>query len=233
MKCAACNVMTMDAKLYNTSGKETGSVKLPELIFGAKWNADLVHQVVTAMQANARNPIAHTKFRSEVSGTGKKPWKQKGTGSARHGSRRSPIWVKGGVAHGPRSERDYTQKINKKMRTKALYTVLSKKLSDGEVLFVDAFSLETPKAKDARKALIDLSSVKGFEKLKTKRKNAACIALASKNEAVTKSFRNFGNVVVEDIRNLNPVTALQYKYLVLVGGDEAVEKLAKRSTVNA
>jgi large subunit ribosomal protein L4 len=218
----------MDAKIYNISGKETGKMTLPERVFNAAWNADLVHQVVTAMQANARNPIAHTKFRSEVSGTGKKPWKQKGTGAARHGSRRSPIWRTGGVAHGPRSERDYTQKINKKMRTKALYTVLSKKLKYGEVLFVDAIAFEAPKARDAKSAIAGLASVEGFSTLKTKRKNAAFIALPSKNDAVAKSFRNFGNVTVDDIRNLNPVTALQYKYLVLVGGDETVEKLAKR-----
>lgn len=218
----------MDAKLYNTSGKEAGKVNLPERVFGAKWNADLVHQVVTAMQANARNPIAHTKFRSEVSGTGKKPWKQKGTGSARHGSRRSPIWRKGGVAHGPRSERDYTQKINKKMRTKALFTVLSKKFADGEILFVDALTFAAPKAKDAKAALTGLASIKGFESLKSKRKNAALIALPVAQPAAVKSFRNFGNVEVGDVRNLNPVTALQYKYLVLVGGDGTVEKLAKR-----
>ena len=221
-------MFSMDAKLYNTSGKEAGKVKLPERVFNVDWNADLVHQVVTAMQANARNPIAHTKFRSEVSGTGKKPWKQKGTGSARHGSRRSPIWRTGGIAHGPRSERDYTQKINKKMRTKALYTVLSKKLKYGEVLFVDQMAFEAPKAKEAKNAIAGLASIEGFSALKTKRKNTAYFALAGTHTATMKSFRNFGNVVVDDIRNLNPVTALQYKYVVIVGGDDAVLKLAQR-----
>lgn len=223
----------MDAKLYNANGKETGTIKLPEHVFGAKWNADLVHQVVTAMQANARTPVAHTKFRSEVSGTGKKPWKQKGTGSARHGSRRSPIWRKGGVSHGPRNERDYTQKINKKMRTKALFTVLSKKFADGQVLFLDSLSFTAPKAKDAKQTLVDLSTVQGFESLKNKRKNAACIALPTASTTTAKSFRNFGNIAVDDVRNLNPVTVLQYKYLVLVGGGEMLEKLATRGVPNA
>lgn len=218
----------MQAPLYNTQGKETGKVDLPESIFGLPWNNDLVHQVVTAMQANARNPIAHTKDRSEVSGTGKKPWRQKGTGNARHGSRRSPIWRTGGVAHGPRNERDYSQKINKKMRTKALYTVLSKKLKDGEVLFVDELAFDAPKTKDAKGVLTTLASVDGFDMLTKKRKNAALIALPVRAEATEKSFANIGSVLVESVRNLNPVEALRYKYLVVVGAQDALGILESR-----
>jgi large subunit ribosomal protein L4 len=221
--------ITMDATLYNAKGKEEGKLTLPETVFGVAWNNDLVHQVVTAMQANARTPVAHTKFRSEVSGTGKKPWKQKGTGSARHGSRRSPIWRKGGVAHGPRSERDYGQKINKKMRVKALYTVLSKKLVDGEVLFLDALTFDAPKTKEAKTIITALAKIKGFEKLATKRKNTACIATIDLSDAAVKSFRNFGNLSLNHIRNLNPATLLENKYVVLVGGKDAVEELARRA----
>src|SRR6202451_4352695 len=104
----------MDAPIYNTEGKKTGTLTLPENIFGLKWNAALVHQVATSMQDNARTPVAHTKGRGDVRGGGKKPWKQKGTGRARHGSIRSPLWIGGGKAHGPNKERDYTQKVNKK-----------------------------------------------------------------------------------------------------------------------
>ena len=219
----------MDATLYNAKGKEEGKVKLPEDIFGLSWNNDLVHQVVVAMHANARTPIAHTKFRNEVSGTGKKPWKQKGTGSARHGSRRSPIWRKGGVAHGPRAERSYAQRINKKMRTKALYTALSKKLKDGEVLFVDALTFDEPNTKDAKAAVSALAKIKGFEKLATKRKNAAHIATIDLSDAAVKSFRNFGNLSLDHIRNLNPAVVLENKYVVLVGGKDAVEELERRT----
>src|SRR5688572_16302299 len=118
----------MEANIYNKEGKAIGKVQLPEELFGLPWNADLVHQVVVSMQSNARAPIAHTKTRAEVSGTNQKPWQQKGTGRARHGQRISPIWRGGGISHGPRNDRNFEKKINKKMRTKALFTVLSKKM---------------------------------------------------------------------------------------------------------
>jgi large subunit ribosomal protein L4 len=220
----------MEAKLYNQQGKETGSITLPESIFAVKWNNDLVQQVVLAMQANARNPIAHTKDRSEVSGTGKKPWKQKGTGSARHGSRRSPIWRTGGVAHGPRNERDYSQKINKKMRTKALFAVLSRKLEKGEILFVDDFTFEKPKTALAKGIVTALAKIDGYDLLAKKKKNALFLALPANDEIVVKSFRNFGNLYLDEVRNLNPVEVMRYKYLVFVGGQKVVEVLQERDT---
>ena len=117
----------MVTKLYNIKGEATGKLTVPENLFGLPWNADLVHQVVTAMRANMRPNVAHTKDRGEVRGGGKKPWQQKGTGRARHGSSRSPIWKGGGVTHGPRKDKIYAQKINRTMAAKALLTVLSRK----------------------------------------------------------------------------------------------------------
>ena len=177
----------MEATIYNQSGKSTGKIKLPEGIFGVPWNADLVHEVVRLMNSNSRNNIAHTKTRGEVRGGGKKPWQQKGTGRARHGSTRSPLWVGGGVAHGPRNDQNYSRKINKKARAKALYTILSRKWKDGEILFIDEVKMAAPKAAEAKTMLTVLSKIKGFEKLATKKANAAMFAMDKKSDAVSKA----------------------------------------------
>ncbi|MEX0918055.1 MAG: 50S ribosomal protein L4 [Candidatus Paceibacterota bacterium] len=218
----------MEAQVFSVEGKATGKVNLPETVFNVAWNPDLVHEVVIAMQSNARAGTAHTKDRSEVSGGGKKPWKQKGTGRARHGSRRSPIWRGGGITFGPRSEKDYTKKINKKMRAKALASTLSKKQADGEVLFVDALAFEAPKATTAKqilKALADGSKQAG---LATKRTNAALIVLPERNEVTEKSFRNFGNLLVAQAKDINPVDLLTYKYVIMTAPDASVSILEKR-----
>jgi large subunit ribosomal protein L4 len=220
----------MKAPLYNIQGQETGSITLPEKFFGVQWNADLVHQVAISMRSNERTPVAHTKTRGEVSGTGKKPWQQKGTGRARHGSRRSPLWVGGGVAHGPRNDKNYERKINKKMRLKALFTILSRKAKDGEILFVDSLSFAAPKTKEAKNVLVTLSGIQGFSTLATKRKNAAIIAVPKKTEAITKSFSNIGSVEVADVLSLNPLSVLNTKYIVLCGGEAAVKTLTERGS---
>ncbi len=218
----------METPIYNQKGESAGKIKIPEAVFGVSWNADLVHQVMLAMRSNERDPIAHTKTRGEVRGGGKKPWQQKGTGRARHGSTRSPIWVGGGVAHGPRNDKNYSRKINKKARTHALYTILSKKFRDGEILFIDSLSFAAPKAKDAKVVLGALSKVKGFEKLATKPKNAALIALDKKESSVVKSFGNFGNVQIEDLRTINPLSALNHKYIVITNPAESLAALEAR-----
>lgn len=212
----------METQVYNQKGKSVGSLKLPEQVFGLKWNADLVHQVVTAMQANARTPVAHVKTRGEVRGGGRKPWKQKGTGRARHGSSRSPIWVGGGVTHGPRNEKIYAQKINKKMKIQALFTVLSKKFKNGEILFVEDLSMKNIKTKDAVSVLKDLSTVTGFEKISVGTKPKAYITVPAKNDVLKKSFANIPLVEVDEVRNMNPVDLLSYKYLIIASPTESV-----------
>ena len=218
----------MKAPVYNTNGKETGDVDLPEAVFGVRRNDSLVKQVVVAMQANARTPVAHTKGRGEVRGGGKKPWKQKGTGRARHGSIRSPIWRGGGTTHGPLKEKTYVQKINKNMSTKAVAVVLSGKLKDGRLLFVDELPFSGPKTSDAKKALSALSKVKGFAELGTRRNNAALILTGTHNVNAVKSFRNMGNVEVCEARNVNPLDLMTYRYVVVANPEASVKALTKR-----
>ncbi len=218
----------MKATIYSTAGKETGSIDLPEAVFGQKKNSSLVHQVVTAMQANSRPTVANTKGRGEIRGGGKKPWAQKGTGRARHGSIRSPIWRGGGTTHGPLAAKDYTQKINRKMSAKALAVTLSDKMRDGKVMFVDMLDIKAPKTATARAALTGLGKVKGFGEVATRRKNAILLAVPHKNDALIKSFRNMGQVQVEEVRNLNPVDVLHYRYLIVVDPEVSVKALAGR-----
>jgi large subunit ribosomal protein L4 len=217
----------MKAQVFKQDGGKGSEITLSENIFGQKWNADLVHEVVVAMQGNARAGTADTKDRGEVRGGGKKPWKQKGTGRARHGSRRSPIWSGGGVAHGPISDKDYTRKINKKAKAKALATVLSKKLADAEVVFVEGLTFSEPKA-DAKLIIKALATASDKKELATKRKNAALIVLDSRDAATEKSFRNFGNFEVVMAKDVNPVNLLTYKYVILANPAASLEVLEAR-----
>lgn len=219
----------MEATIYNTKGKEAGKVKLSDAVFGLPWNADLVHQVMTSMMSSARQRIAHAKTRGEVRGGGKKPWRQKGTGRARHGSTRSPIWVGGGTTHGPRNEKNYDRKINKKMKTKALFTLLSKKHKDGEILFVDSISFAAPKTAEAKSVLVSFSKIKGFERLETKKLNAAVIALSSKNVPTEKSFANIGSVHVEEARNLSPLDILNSKFIIFENPEKSLAVFASKA----
>ncbi len=205
----------METQIYNQKGEIVGKFNLPESIFGLPWNGDLVHQVVIAMRANARTPVAHTKTRGEVRGGGKKPWRQKGTGRARHGSSRSPIWIGGGVTHGPRNEKDYSQKINKKMKTKALYTVLSEKLRRGQILFIEELELKNIKTKDAVQIIENLSTIKGFERIIGGEKVNTYITIPAKKDVLKKSFANIKTVKLDEIRNINPVDLLSYRYTII------------------
>lgn len=215
----------MEAKVYNKKGAEVGTYTLPEAVFGLPKNADLVHQVAVSMMSNARANTAHTKDRSEVRGTGKKPWKQKGTGRSRHGDRQSPIWVGGGVAHGPKNVRNYKKKINKKMSAKALFTALSEKMRAGTILFVDDLAPSEIKTKEVSAALKALSSVKGFDRLAGSGKVVAHIATDTKNDTFLKSVRNIPHVEANEIRNLNVLDVLNHKYLVIVNPQESVKVL--------
>lgn len=218
----------METTLYTQEGKKAGSYEAPKEIFGLPWNSDVVNQVINSLRMSARSSTQHTKDRSEVSGGGKKPWQQKGLGKARHGSSRSPIWVKGGVSHGPRNDKNTDRKVNKKMKAKAVNIMLSKKFKNGEVLFVEDVTFAAPKTVDAKKVLTSLASIKGYEKIATKKVNAAYFALPAKNDIVRKSFNNIGSVTVEELRNINPLVLAQYKYIVITSPAESLMALTPK-----
>lgn len=221
-------LIVMESPIYNSSGKTTGKITLPESVFGVAWNEALMYQVVTAMQGNARTPVAHVKTRGDVRGGGKKPWRQKGTGRARHGSIRSPIWRGGGVTHGPRNDKSYARTVPKKMRVKALAMALSQKWRDGSIAFIDTFDIDTPKTAAARKVFLTVEYALGFKGMSQKTRNAALIALADPKDAAIKSFRNIGNIECRPVRELNPVSVLQHSYLIIENPEAAIAILSHR-----
>ncbi len=202
----------MDASVYDKKGKAIGKISLPESVFGLKWNADLVYQVVTAQAANQRQGTAHAKGRSEVRGGGRKPWKQKGTGRARHGSIRSPIWKGGGVTHGPLAEKNYEKKINRKMAKKALFTVLSQKARENEILVLDEFSF--PEAKTKRAAEVFSNFAKDSRE-KIMKGNGVLVLTNGKDDAAYRAVRNLPYAAASEARNINARTALQYTYIFM------------------
>jgi large subunit ribosomal protein L4 len=218
----------MQAKIYNQKGAVAGEIDLPEKVFAAKWRSDLVHQVVEGMRSNKRAGTADTKDRGEVRGGGRKPWKQKGTGRARHGSSRSPIWVGGGVTHGPLAEKNYKRKISKKMRAQALFSVLSRKLKDGEVILVDSLSMPDMKTKQGAEVVGNLVKAGGF-KVEAKSKKAKILtALYGRNVNAEKSFRNISSLEIAYVKNLNPLDILNHQYLLIENPEESVKFLASR-----
>lgn len=195
--------MTID--VFDKQNNKVGATELSDKIFSAKWNPELVHQVLTAQLANRRQPLAHAKGRAEVSGGGKKPWKQKGTGRARHGSIRSPIWKGGGVTFGPTKERIFAKKINKKMKQSAIFSVLSKKIKDSEFKLIDVFETEQPKTKAAAAFLKNILGIKP---------NALLIA-SSKNRKVKQLISNIKNIDAIGAKSLNAYDLLKHKNIVL------------------
>ena len=191
--------------IYNQEGKETGTTLLPKEIFDVKMNPDLLHQTVVSQMANRRQVLAHTKDRSEVRGGGRKPWRQKGTGRARHGSIRSPLWKGGGVTFGPTKERVFKRKINKKIKKQALFMVLSAKVKNNLLLILDLDLKQMP-AKTKQMAEI-------FKKLPLK--GSALIALPKIDLNFIKSTKNIPQIETIEARNLNALDLLLFKHLIL------------------
>lgn len=199
-------------------------MELPK-VFDLPWNADLVHQVVTSQAANLRQPLAHTKGRGEVRGGGKKPWRQKGTGRARHGSIRSPLWKGGGVTHGPTKARSFKKKVNKKMASKALATVLSAKVRDHEILVADDLKFSQPKTKEAARVFGNFARIKSFADIVAK-ENRALLLLGQKDDNVSRAARNLPYINIIEARNVTALDILGSKYVVIP--KEAIAVLGKR-----
>ncbi len=192
-----------NVSVYNQDGKVTGEMELSAARFGVKARPSVVHLAVVAQQANARHAKAHTKTRGEVSGGGKKPWKQKGTGRARAGSSRSPIWVGGGITFGPRSNRNFALKINKKTKQKALFMALSDKVASGNLIVLEAFEPKAPKTKEMA-GLISRLPVK----------RSALYVIAKSNPSLVRMARNLQKVHVVTSNSLNVVDVLHAGSLV-------------------
>jgi large subunit ribosomal protein L4 len=202
--------------IFNKQNKKTETMELPERIFNVKWNPDLVHQVLLAQIANRRKPLAHAKGRGEVSGGGKKPWRQKGTGRARHGSIRSPLWAGGGVTFGPSKERVFAKKINKKMNRLAIFSVLSKKLKDNDFKIIDNFGVS---GKDAKTAAMS----KFLNNLFGEKKSVLLVPFSKNN--IKKIVSNLKNVDAISPQSLNVYDLLKYKNVVFE--KEAVDEIEK------
>ena len=198
--------------VVDQTGKKVGQQELDAAVFGVKVNVPLMHQVVTAGMAAQRSGTHSTKTRAEVSGGGKKPWRQKGTGRSRHGSSRSPIWVGGGIAHGPKPK-DYDKKVPKKMKRLSLLSALTDRAGEGRIAVVDGLSFDEPSTKEALNVL---------DQLKTD--GLVLLVLAGPDTTVEKSFRNLTQVRVAYAGNLGTHEVLYADWVVFTKGAIAAVK---------
>lgn len=201
--------------VYNKEGKEAGKIDLADTIFGVTPREAVIHQVYLARMANARQPWAHTKDKSEVSGGGKKPWKQKGTGRARHGSIRSPIWKGGGVTFGPLNIRNYTQKVNKKMNNQAVKMCFSGKVNEEKFLVLEDFISDgkTKIVSDLRKKLPGNGKTTLF-------------ITSGKDENLLRAANNVPNIDVGRAEDINVVDLLHHQYVITT--KEAINAIEER-----
>lgn len=200
--------------LYNINGEQIGDIDLMDSIFGIDVNVDAMHQVVKMLLANKRQGTQSALTRAEVRGGGRKPWRQKGTGRARHGSTRSPQWTHGGVVFAPKP-RSYRYSIPKKIRRIAMKSALTTKVNENNIIVLDEINFEAPKTKQI---------VNMLENLKVDSK--ALIVLAEKNENVEKSARNISNINTSLVNTLNVYDILKYdKFIVTKAAVEKIEEV--------
>ena len=199
-----------NVSVYNIEGKEVGSIELNDAVFGVEVNEHLVHMAVVNQLANNRQGTQSAKTRSEVSGGGRKPWRQKGTGHARQGSTRAPQWTGGGIVFAPKP-RDYSFKMNKKEKRAALCSALSSKVADNKIVVLDAFNLDEVKTKKFAEVMSNLKVDK------------ALVVIEGENKNVVLSGRNIPTVKVSATNEINTYDVLKYETLVVTKA--AVEKL--------
>ena len=199
-----------NVSVYNIEGKEVGTIDLNDAVFGAEVNEHLVHMAVVSQLANKRQGTQSAKTRSEVSGGGKKPWRQKGTGHARQGSTRAPQWTGGGTVFAPKP-RDYSFKMNRKEKRAALFSALSSKVADNKIVVVDEFKLDEIKTK------------KFVEVMNNLKVNKALVVVEEDNKNVVLSGRNIPTVKVEANNEINTYDVVKYDTLVVTKA--AVEKI--------
>ena len=213
--------MSLKIKVYNKTAEAVKDLELNKKIFAVPVNNELLHQVVVSQMANARQVLADTKGKAEVSGGGKKPWKQKGTGRARAGSSRSPIWRGGGVTFGPSSDRNFKKKINQKSKQKAMFMVLSERLAEGSLVVLDDLTTEAYKTKDFNKMISAIEE----KVLKTKRRDMLVVN-GSKDSRTFFSGRNLKDVKIINPENINALELLNSRYILI---DESVVKLLEKN----
>lgn len=197
----------MVADVINFKNEKVGTADLVENIFGVAWKPELVSFAVVAQRANAREPWANAKDRGEVSGGGRKPWRQKGTGRARHGSSRSPIWVGGGATHGPLSIRDYSKSINKKQKRAALFSLLSKRLADQDLKVIDSFKLDGYHTRDLKQILENIFNADP--------KQSVVLVATPSNQAISLAARNLPGVSTLSPESLNVYDIFIRRHLVI------------------
>lgn len=210
--------------VYNQKGEKVKERELSDTVFAMPVNEALVHQAAVTQLANERQPLAHTKLRSEVRGGGRKPWRQKGTGRARAGSSRSPIWVGGGVTFGPRNDRNFSKKINGKMKKKALAMVLSDKVAHQAFAVVDGWSFADIKTKYGEAAVSALETATGRDAKKDKR--SVLVILDANDKQTARAFRNLAGVKVINEANVNIVDLLSYR--TVIATEATIDRLEAR-----
>lgn len=195
----------ISAEVRDLTGKKVGTVELESKIFEVPANQEVIYQAAVAYQANARQPIAHTKTRAEVRGGGRKPWRQKGTGRARQGSIRSPQWRGGGVVFGPRSTRNFRKALNAKMKQRALFMMLSERRRQKKMIILQNLEMSKPKTKTIAQLLKTLKITKG-----------TLLVLPKKDQAIQLSARNLPKVGVFPADSLNAYSVMKYSHLVFL-----------------